>query len=217
MFPLGGAAAIFQELAAPVMTSSDRPASQPSSGGFSTSPTLSGAAGRYAEALFDLARDEKALETVEGDLKTLRAAMDDGAEFRDFLTSPVYTRDDQEAAIAAIAQKAGAAALTTNFLRLVAQKGRLFSLEKMIDEFTKLAAHARGEVEAEATSAASLSDEQTKRLRGEIEGLVGRAVSLRTKVDPDLLGGLVVKIGSTMIDSSLRTKLNKLKTAMKEA
>ena len=199
------------------MTSSDMSSADPASGGFSTAPTLSGAAGRYAEALFDLARDENAVDAIEKDLKTLHVAIGAAPAFRDFLASPLYSRDDQENAISAIAEKSDVSGLTNNFLRLVAKKGRLFLLPKMIGDFLKLAAHARGEIDAEATSAAPLSDEQAKRLRCEIERLAGRAVSLQTKVDPELLGGLVVKVGSTMIDSSLRTKLNKLKTAMKEA
>ena len=185
--------------------------------GAAEAPTLSGAAGRYAEALFDLASDAGAVDAVEADLKTLSDLMGGSADFRDFLKSPVYGLEEKETAMAAIVEKAGVSALSRNFIGLVAKKGRLFALDAMIDGFGKLAAHHRGEVRAEATSAAPLNDEQLRRLRGEIEGLVGKAVNLQTSVDPDLLGGLIVKVGSTMVDSSLRTKLNKLKLAMKEA
>ena len=179
--------------------------------------SLTGVAGRYAAALFGLAQDEGALETVEADLETLRAAIAGSDELRNFLRSPVYGRDDQANAIAAIAKKAGIGALTSNFLALAAKNRRLFALEDMINAFGALAAQHRGEVSAEAVSAAALNDEQTKALRHEVEAMVGKAVKLETRVDPELLGGLVVKIGSQMVDASLKTKLNRLKTVMKEA
>lgn len=181
-----------------------------------TAPTT-GVAGRYAAALFDLASEAGALETVEGDLKALKSAADASADFKSFIESPVYDRADQVKAIAAIADKAGFNILTVNFLKLVASNRRLFALPGMIRAFLALAAKSRGEVSAEAISAAPLNDDQVKALRLEIEREVGKAVNLETSVDPDLLGGLIVKIGSRMIDSSLRTKLNRLRTRMKEA
>ena len=180
-------------------------------------PILTGAAGRYAEAFFDLAKEAGAVDEIERELTALADAINASDEFRGFLKSPVYSREDKEGAIAALAEKAGLGGLTVNFLRLTAQKGRLFALDQMIAGFKDLASFERGEVRAEAISAAPLNDEQTRRLRGEIEGLVGKAVNLDMHVDPDLLGGLIVKVGSTMIDSSLRSKLDKLKNAMKEA
>lgn len=182
-----------------------------------TSPTISGAAWRYAEALFDLALDQNALAAVETDLATLKGAIDASADFRAFLLSPVYDADEKAKAIAAIADKAGVSTLTKNFLGVVAANRRLFALESMIAAFSKRLADHRGEVAAEAVSAAPLNDEQTKRLRGEIERVVGKAVKLSVKVDKDLLGGMIVKVGSKMIDSSLKTKLNRLKSVMKEA
>lgn len=181
------------------------------------SPTVSGPAFRYAEALFDLALEEGALEKVEADLATLGRAIGASADFRSFLTSPVYDSDEKAGAMAAIAGKAGVCALTRNFLGVVGRNGRLFALPGMIAAFRKRLAEHRGEVSAEATAAAPLNDDQTKRLRGEIERVVGKAVNLSVKVDADLLGGMVVKVGSTMIDSSLKTKLNRLKSVMKEA
>lgn len=179
--------------------------------------STTGAAGRYAAALFDLARDEGAADAVEGELKNLRTVIDGSADFQDFLKSPVYNRADQLAAITAIAQKAGLSPITQNFLKLVAANQRLFALPSMIGAFLARAAEARGEVTASAISAAPMNDEQIKSIRMEIESMIGKAVILETRVDPDLLGGLIVKVGSKMIDSSLRTKLNKLKTVMKEA
>lgn len=182
-----------------------------------TSPILSGAARRYAEALFDLAQDQGAIETVEADLQALARGIAASADFRAFLTSPVYGAEDKAKAIAAIGAKSGAAPLTRNFLGVVAANGRLAALEGIASAFQQRLALHRGEVSAEAVAAAPLNDEQTRRLRGEIERVVGKAVNLSVKVDKDLLGGLVVKVGSKMIDSSLKTKLNRLKSVMKEA
>ncbi len=176
-----------------------------------------GVAGRYASALFDLAEEAGALDTVEADLKAVKASIAVSADLRDFLRSPVYDSADQMKAIVALAEKAAFSPLTTNFLKLVAKNRRLFALENTIGAFGALAAKARGEVSAQATTAAPLNDDQSKALRHEIERQVGSAVNLETRVDPDLLGGLVVKIGSQMIDASLKTKLNRLKTVMKEA
>ena len=176
-----------------------------------------GVAARYAEAFFDLALDENALDAAEADFRALRAAIAESADFRGFLKSPVYDADEKAGAVAAIAEKAGYGPLTRNFLKLVAANRRLFALENMIAAFfARLSAH-RGEVTAEAVSAAPLNDDQTRRLRGEIERYVGKAVNLETSVDPDLLGGIVVKVGSIMVDSSLRAKLNRLKAKLQEA
>jgi F-type H+-transporting ATPase subunit delta len=181
------------------------------------SPVISGAAWRYAEALFDLALEEGVLDNVERDLAALAQMASGSADFSAFLTSPVYDAEDKARAIAAIADKAGLSVLTRNFLGVVAANRRLFALEGMLTAFCNRLADHRGQVSAEATAAAPLNEDQTKRLRGEIEGVIGKAVNLSVKVDKDLLGGLVVKVGSKMIDSSLKTKLNRLKSVMKEA
>jgi F-type H+-transporting ATPase subunit delta len=183
----------------------------------SQSPVVSGPALRYAEALFDLAKDAGALEAVERDFDALSAAIGGSDDLRAFLKSPVYAADDKARAADALAARLGADALTRNFLSVVARNRRLFSLDAMIAAFSKRLADHRGEVAALAVAAAPLSDDQVRRLRGEIEGLVGKAVNLSVKVDPELLGGLVVRVGSKMFDSSLKTKLNRLKSVMKEA
>ncbi len=172
---------------------------------------------RYAIALYDLAQNAKAIEAVEGDLAELATAISTSKDLHALISSPVFTREDQLAAITAILKKAGAYELVQNVTGLMAQNGRLNALQGMIAAFQKMAADARGEVSATAISATELNDEQTRRLRAEIEASVGKAVNLETEVDPSLLGGLIVKVGSRMVDSSLRTKLNKLKLAMKEA
>jgi len=176
-----------------------------------------GVAGRYAAALFDLAKEAGALETVEAELKTLQGLVDASSDLQSFLKSPIYERAEQINAIAAIVQKAGFSDLTSNFLKLVATNRRLFALQDILRAFFALAAADRGEISAEATSAAAMNEDQVKALRLEIEKMAGKAVNLETRVDPDLLGGLIVKIGSQMIDSSLRTKLNRIRTLMKEA
>ena len=176
-----------------------------------------GVAGRYATALFDLAQESGAADAIEAELKSLSAAIDGSSDLKSFIASPVYSREDQVNAIVAIAKDAKLSEMTANFLTLVTHNGRLFALPSIIAAFQALAADARGEISAEVTSAAALNDEQLKALRLEIETMAGKAVNLRAKTDPDLLGGLIVKIGSKMIDSSLRTKLNRLKTVMKEA
>lgn len=176
-----------------------------------------GVAGRYAAALFELAKEAGVVDVVEAELKTLAGLIDASEDLRAFLKSPVYDRDDQNRAAAALAQRAGFSELTANFLKLLAKNGRLFALPGVIKAFFAMAAADRGEVAAEAITAAAMNEEQTKALRHEIEAMAGKAVNLETRVDPELLGGLVVKIGSRMIDASLKTKLNRLKTMMKEA
>lgn len=178
---------------------------------------VSGVAGRYAAALFDLARDAGAIAPVENELRSLAAMIAGSAELAAFLKSPVYDRASQSAAVAALAERAGFSTLVGNFLKLTAENRRLFALEDMIRAFMALAAAHRGEISAEAVTAAPMTDEQTKALRLEIERMAGKAVNLETRVDPDLLGGLVVKIGSRMVDASLKTKLTRLKSVMKRA
>ena len=186
-------------------------------GGSANQAPVSGVAARYANALFDLARDANAIEAVEKELTGFQASIDGSADLRAFLKSPVYDAADQMNTVTALANQAGLSALTANFLKLLAKNRRLFALEDMIRAFRALAASERGEVSAEAATAAAMTSDQVKALRLEIERMVGKAVNLETRVDPDLLGGLVVKIGSQMVDASLKTKLNRLKTVMKEA
>ncbi|MEL6363394.1 MAG: F0F1 ATP synthase subunit delta [Pseudomonadota bacterium] len=176
-----------------------------------------GVAGRYASALFDLALEMNALEAVEADLALFSEALTASNDLRRLTKSPVFSRDEQESAVAAVAEKLGVGALVKNFLGVLCANRRLFAIEGVIRAFAELAADHRGEVRAEAVTAQALDEERLARLKTEIEAAVGRAVRLETRVDENLLGGVIVKIGSRMIDNSLRTKLNAMKTAMKGA
>ncbi|WOI53081.1 F0F1 ATP synthase subunit delta [Parvularcula sp. LCG005] len=172
---------------------------------------------RYATAFFELARDENSLEALEADLTALEKALADSAELRSVAQSPIFSSESKTAAFTAIAQAQGAQQLTQNLIALLGRNNRISVLPGIITAFHRMAAAHRGEVSAEAVSARPLSDEQTKALRAQIESSVGKAVNLVTSVDPSLLGGLIVKVGSRMVDSSLRTKLNRLQQTLKEA
>ena len=172
-------------------------------------------AGRYASALFDLAKEQGAVGAVESDFKSLRALLDESADLRTLVRSPMISAEDQGKAIGAILAKAGANPLTASFLRLVARQRRLFAVSDMLKEFAALAARERGEVTANVATAHPLTDAQMTQLKDVLRIAIGKDVQVDTRVDPALLGGLVVKVGSKMIDSSLRTKLNNLKVAMK--
>lgn len=177
---------------------------------------VSGMAGRYANALFELALDQGALDQVSGDLKAFVALLDGSDDLQRLVKSPVFGADEQTRAIAAILNKAGAAGLTANFLQLVARNRRLFAVRDMIRGFFALYAAHRGELTAHVASASALDAQQLDDLKAAIKEAVGKDVQVSATVDPGLLGGLVVKVGSRMIDSSLKTKLNNLRLAMKE-
>ncbi|HWV80589.1 MAG TPA: F0F1 ATP synthase subunit delta [Hyphomicrobiaceae bacterium] len=175
-----------------------------------------GVAGRYASALFDLAEEANQVRQVEKDLISLQSLLNESADLKRMVRSPVFSSDEQGRAIAAVAEKAGLAPLVVNFLKVLARNRRLFALNEMIRTFLALAARQRGEVNAEVATAHPLTDEQLATLKETLRASAGKDVQLITKVDPTLLGGLIVKMGSRMIDSSIRTKLTSLKTAMKE-
>lgn len=172
-------------------------------------------AGRYATALFDLARDSGKIDTVEKSLATLKAATTDSADFKTLISSPLISRADSAKGIAAAAKSMKIDALTTNFLGVLASNRRLAELGNIIRAFGTLAADHRGETTAQVTSAHPLTAAQSNELKKQLKARVGRNVSLDLTVDPAILGGLVVKIGSQMIDSSIKTRLNTLAHAMK--
>jgi F-type H+-transporting ATPase subunit delta len=172
-------------------------------------------AGRYATALFELARDERQLEAVGASLATLRQTLRDSADFRELTSSPLISRDQATGAVAATAQAMRLDPVTANFLGVLAQNRRLGQLGNVIRAFNTLAADHRGETTAEVTSAHPLTDDQVQALRANLKNRLGRDVAVDLNVDPAILGGLVVKVGSQMIDGSIRTKLNSLAHAMK--
>jgi F-type H+-transporting ATPase subunit delta len=172
-------------------------------------------AGRYALALFELARDNGQIDSVGQSLSTVKAALAEVADFRTLVTSPLVARDAAEKAVAGIAASLKLDALTTKFLGVLAGNRRLSKLTDMIRAFETLVSAHKGETRAEVTSAFPLTAEQIDALSQQLRTRVGRDVSLETKVDPAIMGGLVVKIGSQMIDSSIRTRLNSLAQAMK--
>ena len=183
----------------------------------SPSASLStGVAGRYALALFDLALAEKKLPVVEKDLKRFHALLEGSDDLSRMVASPVFSTDEQVRAIGAVLKKAKIAGLVGNFMRVVAQNRRAFAMPQMLVAFQKLLADHRGEETAEVSVAAKLSASQTKELKAAIKSAVGKDVDLQVTIDPSLLGGMIVKIGSRQIDTSLRTKLSSLKLALKE-
>jgi F-type H+-transporting ATPase subunit delta len=178
-------------------------------------PLNSGLAGRYATALFELAQEERAVETVERDFTALKVLVGESPDLRLLVRAPVFSRESQEKGMDAVLRRMEAAPLTVRFVLLLASKGRLFALLDVIRAFEALAAKARGEIRAEVTSARPLSDAEALELKAILKSKLGREARLDTKVDPSLLGGLVVKVGSRMIDTSLRTKLDGLRAALR--
>jgi F-type H+-transporting ATPase subunit delta len=175
-----------------------------------------GIAERYASALFELARDGKALKGLEKDVDALDAALSGSADLRDLIASPIYSREDQAAAIAAVAAKMKLSDLAANTLALMSQKRRLFVLPQLLTSLRGMIAEAKGEVTAEVASAVALTDAQAAALAETLKARVGKTVKLKSSVDPSLIGGLVVKVGSVMIDTTIRAKLAALQNAMKE-
>lgn len=173
-------------------------------------------AGRYAQAVFDIVREEGGLDDLARQTDDLGAALTDSADLRSLISSPLYTRDDQARAIGALAQKMGFSTVLANTLQLMARNRRLFVLPQLVRQLQARIAEERGEVTAEVTSAVALTDDQQMRLRDTLARKSGKKVKLNTRVDDTLIGGMIVKLGSQMIDSSVRSKLASLQNAMKE-
>ena len=170
----------------------------------------------YAQALFDIAQGDKSLDAVEQGLISISNLATESADFARFLRSPVIGAEAKAAAVDAILGRAKVNATVANFVRVVAANGRLFALTSIIKTFRELAAKARGEVSADVTSATPLSVAQLETLANTLKAKIGKTITLNQHVDPSLIGGLQVKVGSQMIDSSLKTKLTAMKIAMKE-
>ena len=180
-------------------------------------PSVSGVSGRYATALFELARDEKSIDAVKADLDKFDAMLSDSADLKRLVRSPVFAAETQSKAIAAVLDKAGITGISANFLKVLTANRRLFAVADVIRAFRALVAKFKGEASADVTVAEPLSDKNLDALKSALKAISGKDVTLNVKVDPSIIGGLVVKLGSRMVDSSLRTKLNSIKHAMKEA
>ena len=181
-----------------------------------SSSLTSGVAGRYATAIFEIAREGDLLDEVERDLREIETIHANSADFREILANPVYTREEQEKAVAAIAQAMGLGGTVSNTLALMARNRRLFVLPDLARQVKGLIAAHRGEVTAEVTAAKKLTKAQTDTLAAKLRESVGKDVKLDVTVDEGLIGGLVVKVGSRMIDTSIRSKLAQLQNVMKE-
>jgi F-type H+-transporting ATPase subunit delta len=178
---------------------------------------ISGTAGRYATALLELALEQNAIDTVRADLDTFDRLVVDSPDLLRLVRSPVFSSDEQVRAVSAVLAKAGIGGLAAKFIRLVAQNRRLFAVQDMIRAFRALVARHRGETSAQVTVAEPLAAQHLAALEDALRSVTGKNVELDIKVDPAIIGGLIVKLGSRMVDSSLRTKLNAMKFAMKEA
>lgn len=181
-------------------------------------PIISGMAGRYGGALFELALENKVVDAVKTDLNQFDAMIAGSPDLTRLVRSPVFGVDEQLKALSAILAKAGISGLAANFLRVITTNRRLFAVRDMIRSYRALAARHKGEVSAQVTVAEKLSDQNIDALKGALKNVTGgKDIDLDVKIDPAIIGGLIVKVGSRMIDSSLRTKLNAIKFAMKEA
>jgi F-type H+-transporting ATPase subunit delta len=183
----------------------------------SEEPIVSGMAGRYATALFDLAAETNAIDAVKADLDRFDAMIAESPDLTRLVRSPVFSTDEQLQALGAVLERAGIGGLSARFLKLVTANRRLFAVRDMIRGFRELVALHKGQATAEVTVAETLKDEHLSALRAALKAVSGKDVELAVKVDPAIIGGLVVKLGSRMVDTSLRTKLNAIKHAMKEA
>jgi F-type H+-transporting ATPase subunit delta len=179
-------------------------------------PSVSGVSGRYATALFELARDEKAIDAVKADLDRFDALLNESADLKRLIRSPVFTAEAQLKALNAVLQRAGISGIAANFLKVLTRNRRLFAVSDVIRAFRALVAKFKGEATADVTVAETLSDRNLDALKTALKSVTGKDVTLNVKVDPSIIGGLVVKLGSRMVDSSLRTKLNSIKHAMRK-
>jgi F-type H+-transporting ATPase subunit delta len=181
-----------------------------------TAGISTGIAARYATAVFDLAKEGKDIKALETDVAALQAAIADSADFTTLLTSPLYNRDEQGAAVTAISKKMGLSVTVSNVLSLLVAKRRLFVLPHMLAVLQDRLADERGEMTAEVTTAKSLTKAQSDKLAKTLSGQVGKTVTIKQTVDESIIGGLIVKMGSRMIDTSIAAKLNALQNTMKE-
>jgi len=178
-------------------------------------PIVAGMAGRYASALFELAREAKTVDGIKADLDRFAGLLAESADLRRLVRSPVFAAEDQLRALTVILEHAGLGPLAVNFLKLVTANRRLYAIGDMIKAFAVLYARHKGEVMAAVTVAEPLGDRQRRALAGALKSVTAENVALTVTVDPAIIGGLIVKLGSRMVDTSLRTKLNSIRQAMK--
>lgn len=197
------------------MQSFEREMSSVAEGG-SEQTLVSGVAGRYATALFELASEANAIDAVSADLNSFSAMIDESADLKRLIESPAFSAEEQVAAIKALLSAAGISGIAGNFIGFVASKRRLFALPGMIAGFRALVAEAKGIVSAQVTVAEEPSAKRLEEIRATLKDVAGTDVDVAIKVDPAIIGGLVVKMGSRMVDASLKTKLNSIRLAMKE-
>jgi F-type H+-transporting ATPase subunit delta len=176
---------------------------------------LSGIAGRYATALYDLADEQNSLDAVADDLRGLKALIGESSDLRHLLSSPLFDRNEQTNAALAVLEAAGVSDLTRRFVGVVGQNRRLFALDATIDEYLRILATRRGEVTAQVTSARPLTESQVAALTEKLRSIVGNKVNIEAEVDESLLGGLVVRVGSRMVDTSIRSKIQRMGRAMR--
>ena len=180
-------------------------------------PITSGMAGRYATALFELALEQRAVDAVTADLERFEALLTEHEDLNRLVRSPVFSADEQARALAGVLERVGIRGLAANFLLLVARNRRLFAVRQMVRAYKALVARHKGEVTARVTAAEKLSDTHLATLKDTLKQVTKQDVQLDVQIEPAIIGGLIVKLGSRMVDSSLRTKLNAIKHAMKEA
>ena len=178
---------------------------------------VSGLAERYAGALYDLASERRELDQVAQDLRSIKAMLDDSEDLRRLVRSPLLGRDEQARGVQTVLERAGVSALTRNFFGVVARNRRLFAVEPMANAFLRLLAERRGEITVDVSAAQQLNAEQMAALQDALRRVVGGRVAVNLTVDPSLLGGLIVKVGSRLFDSSVRTKLQRLQLALRGA
>jgi F-type H+-transporting ATPase subunit delta len=180
-------------------------------------PIVSGMAGRYATALFELAVDTGSIDQIKGDLDTFSALADGSPDLMRLIRSPVFSTEEQAKALAAVVERAGITGLAAKFFKVLVANRRLFAVREIIRDFHKLVAAHKGEVTADVTVAEQLNDARFAEIKSTLAAVTGKDVHVNVRVDPSIIGGLIVKLGSRMVDSSLRTKLSAIKHAMKEA
>jgi F-type H+-transporting ATPase subunit delta len=197
---------------------SEEPVIAATAGHFATAEAnVSSTPGRYATALFELAGETNAIDAVKADLERFDALVAESPDLLRLVRSPVFSADEQLQALSAVLERAGIGGLAAKFLKLVTTNRRLFAVRDMVKAFRALVADHKGQATAEVTVAEPLKDDHTAALRNALKAVSGKDVDLAVKVDPTIIGGLVVKLGSRMVDTSLRTKLNAIRHAMKEA